>query len=150
MLAPGPPDASIQGIDARDLAAFVLGRIEARDVSTYGVVGPGEPATFADVLDAARAAGGADTSFTWVDESFVAGLGDERETWFPMWHPELPGFHGYDAGRATAAGLRPRPFAETIADTIAWDRERGLPPLKVGLPPEQERELLAEWRRRSA
>jgi 2'-hydroxyisoflavone reductase len=148
MLAPGPADVPVQGIDARDLAAFVLARIEAGDVSTYGVVGPGEPATFGDVLESAKAAGRADTIFTWVDEAFVAGLGDERETWFPMWHPELPGFHAYDASRATAAGLRPRSFAETIADTLAWDRDRGSPPLKAGLPPEKERDLLEEWRRR--
>ena len=146
MLAPGPPDAPIQGIDARDLGAFVLDRIEAGDTDTYGVVGPGEPATIADVLSAARAAGEADTTFTWVDPSFLAAIGGERETWLPIWHPDLPGFHAYDASKAMAAGLRPRPFAETIADTLAWDRDRGSPPLKVGLPPQQERALLDAWR----
>jgi 2'-hydroxyisoflavone reductase len=148
MLAAGPPDASIQGIDARDLGAFVLDRIEASDTDTYGVVGPAEPATMAGVLESARAAAGAgaDTHFVWADEGFVRGLGDQRETWFPMWHPHLPGFHAYDAGKATAAGLRPRPFDQTIADTIAWDRERGLPPLKTGMTLEKERELLSEWR----
>ena len=146
MLAPGPPDASIQGIDARDLGTFVLDRIEAGDTETYGVVGPGEPATMADVLSASRAAAEADTRFTWVDPAFLAAIGDERETWLPMWHPDLPGFHAYDASKAIAAGLRPRPFAETIADTLAWDRDRGSPPLKVGLPPEQERALLDAWR----
>ena len=149
MLAPGPPDAPIQGIDARDLGAFVLDRIEAGDTATYGVVGPGQPATMADVLTAARAAGDADTAFTWVDPDFLGSLGDERETWLPIWHPELPGFHSYDAGKAIAAGLRPRPFAETIADTLAWDRDRGSPPLKVGLPPDEERRLLEAWHARA-
>jgi 2'-hydroxyisoflavone reductase len=146
MLAAGPPDAPVQGIDARDLGRFVLDRIEVNDASTYGVVGPAEPATTADVVEAARAAGGADTTFVWADQGWVLGLGDERETWFPMWHPQLPGFHGYDPAKAVAAGLRPRPFAETIADTLSWDRERGAPPLAAGLPPEKERELLAAWR----
>jgi 2'-hydroxyisoflavone reductase len=145
-LAAGPPDASIQGIDARDLGAFVLDRIEASDTDTYGVVGPAEPATLADVLESARSAVGADTTFVWADERFVRGLGDPHERWFPMWHPHLPGFHAYDAGKATAAGLRPRPFDETIADTIAWDRDRGLPPLEAGMSAERERELLWEWR----
>lgn len=149
MLAAGPPDASIQGIDARDLGAFVLGRIEASDTATYGVVGPAEPATMAGVLESARSAVGADTMFVWADEEFVRGLGDPRETWFPMWHPHLPGFHAYDAGKATAAGLRPRPLDETIADTIAWDRDRGLPPLEAGMTSERERELLREWRARA-
>jgi 2'-hydroxyisoflavone reductase len=145
MLAPGPPDASIQGIDARDLGVFVVERIEASDTDTYGVVGPAEPATTVSVLESARSAGGADTTFVWADQEFVLGLGERRETWFPMWHPHLPGFHTYDAGKATAAGLRPRLFHETIADTLAWDRQRGLPPLEAGMTPEKERELLFEW-----
>ena len=146
MLAAGPPDAPIQGIDARDLGTFVLDRIEASDTDTYGVVGPSVPATLGGVLESARSAAGADTTFVWAGEEFVRGLGDRHETWFPMWHPHLPGFHAYDAAKATAAGLRPRPFDETIADTIAWDRDRGLPPLKAGMTSEKERELLSEWR----
>jgi 2'-hydroxyisoflavone reductase len=145
MLAAGPPDAPIQGIDARDLGTFVLERIEASDTATYGVVGPAEPATTGSVLESARSAGGADTTFVWADQDFVLGLGDQHETWFPMWHPHLPGFHAYDAGKAMAAGLRPRPFDQTIAETVAWDRQRGLPPLEAGLTPDKERELLFEW-----
>ena len=79
----------------------------------------------------------------------MLGLGEIHETWFPMWHPHLPGFHAYDAAKATAAGLGPRPFAETIADTLTWDRDRGEPPLQAGMDPERERELLAEWRLRA-
>jgi hypothetical protein len=98
------------------------------------------------VLEAARAAGAADTSFVWADPGFVLGLGERHEIWFPLWHPQHPGFHAYDAGKATATGLRPRPFTETIADTLAWDRERGAPPLEAGMTLEKERELLAAWR----
>jgi 2'-hydroxyisoflavone reductase len=149
MLAAGPPSAPIQGIDARDLGAFVLGRIEANDTSTYGVVGPADPATTADVVETARSAAGADTTFVWADQGWVLGLGDAHEVWFPMWHPHLPGFHAYDAAKATTAGLRPRPFRETIADTLAWDRERGAPALAAGLPADKERELLDAWRART-
>ena len=143
MFAPGPPDAQFQGIDARDLGTFVIERIEAGDTSTYGVVGPMEPATFGDVVEAARGAGNEDTEVVWADPDFVRQL-DERETWFPMWHPHVPGFHAYDAGHAKAAGLRVRPLAATIADTVTWDRARGLPPLKAGLSEDRERTLLAE------
>jgi 2'-hydroxyisoflavone reductase len=144
MVAAGPPDAPIQGIDARDLGSFVIERIEAGDTSTYGVVGPSEPATFGDVIGAARSAAGAETDVAWVDPSLVYGLGPDREAWFPMWDAEHPGFHTYDAGRAIAAGLRSRPLAETVADTLAWDRARGLPPLTAGLPEDRERALLAD------
>ena len=145
MLAAGPPDAPIQGIDARDLGTFVLERIEASDTDIYGVVGPAEPATTGSVLSSARSAGNADTTFVWADQDFVLGLGDQHETWFPMWHPHLPGFHAYDAGKAMAAGLRPRPLDQTIAETLAWDRHRGWPSLEAGLTPDKERELLLEW-----
>jgi 2'-hydroxyisoflavone reductase len=127
-----------------------LDRIEASDTDTYGVVGPAEPATTAGVLESARSTGSADTTFVWADPDFVLGLGDRHETWFPMWHPQLPGYHAYDAAKATAAGLRPRPFEETIADTLAWDRDRGFPKLDAGMTPEKERELLSDLRARSA
>jgi 2'-hydroxyisoflavone reductase len=35
------------------------------------------------------------------------------------------------------------PLEKTAADTLAWDRQRGEPPLAVDLSPEREAELLA-------
>ena len=90
MLAAGPPDAPIQGIDARDLGAFTLDRVEAGDTDTYGVVGPAEPATTADVVEAARDAGGADTSFVWADPDFVLGLGEDPRDVVPDVAPAAP------------------------------------------------------------
>lgn len=48
-----------------------------------------------------------------------------------------------DLARARAAGMPATPLAVTAADTLAWDRERGEPPLTTGYTPEQEHELLA-------
>ena len=126
MLAAGPPDARIQGIDARDLGAFVA-RSEWRPGSRTRTASSVRPSRrrWPTMVDASAARAGADTSVVWADPELVRALGDEHERWFPMWHPHLPGFHAYDAAKATAAGLRPRPFDETIADTLAWDRERG-------------------------
>ncbi len=58
---------------------------------------------------------------------------------------EHAGFMRTDAGRAVAAGLRTRPLAETVADTLAW--WRGLPSAaqafdKAGLSVERERQAL--------
>jgi 2'-hydroxyisoflavone reductase len=146
LLAPGPPDAPFQVVDVRDLAAFMLDRIEVRDTDTYGVVGPGAPITTSDVLETARAAAGADTTLTWVDEDFLHGLGEDIEAALPMWHPQYPGAHSYDPAKAVAAGLGHRPFAETVGDTLAWDRSRGRPELRAGLSRDRERELLERWR----
>jgi hypothetical protein len=35
-----------------------------------------------------------------------------------------------------------------VADTLAWDQERGQPDLRTGLSTEMERELLATWHSR--
>ncbi|HKH88258.1 MAG TPA: hypothetical protein VKA05_05520, partial [Acidimicrobiales bacterium] len=66
MLAPGPPEAPVQVVDVRDLASFMLDRVEAGDTDTYGVVGPGEPLTMEGWLEVVREAAGASTAFTWV------------------------------------------------------------------------------------
>jgi hypothetical protein len=36
-------------------------------------------------------------------------------------------------------------LAQTVADTLAWDQQRGRPDLRTGLSAEMERELLATW-----
>ena len=148
MAAPGPPDAPLQVIDVRDLAAFLLSRIEAADAGVFGVVGPGEPIVMRDVLEAARAVAAADTAFTWVSQGFLDAVGDKAQEWFPMWEPQFPGAHTYDAAKAVAAGLHCRPFAQTVTDTLAWDQQRGQPALRTGLSAEMERELLAAWHSR--
>jgi 2'-hydroxyisoflavone reductase len=148
MAAPGPPDAPLQVVDVRDLAAFMLGRIEAADSGVFGVVGPGERIVMRDVLETARDVAGADTTFTWMSEGFLDAVGEQAQQWFPMWEPQFPGVHTYDPAKAVAAGLRCRPFAETVGDTLAWDKERGQPELRTGLSTEMERELLATWHSR--
>jgi 2'-hydroxyisoflavone reductase len=145
MAAPGPPDAPLQVIDVRDLAAFMLGRIEAADGGIFGVVGPGEPIVMRDVLETARDVAAADTTFTWLSEEFLDAAGEQAQEWFPMWEPQFPGAHTYDAAKAVAVGLRRRPFAQTVADTLAWDEQRGQPDLRAGLGRVKETELLATW-----
>ena len=50
--------------------------------------------------------------------------------------------------RARAAGLPATPFEVTAADVLAWDRERGEPPLDTdGFTPEQEQAALSRQNR---
>ncbi len=39
------------------------------------------------------------------------------------------------------------PLRQTAADVLAWDRDRGEPPLARGFTPEQERAVLARYSR---
>ena len=93
-----------------------------------------------------RDASGSDAAFTWVPKAFL----DEHEVepWsdLPLWIPDLPGLNRFNATRAVAAGLVTRPLASTVADTLRWDRERPQEwPMKAGLAPEREREILTDW-----
>jgi 2'-hydroxyisoflavone reductase len=90
-----------------------------------------------------------------VDEEWLLDEGVESFDDLPLWpalsrHPELRGFFAVDVSRARAAGLAPRPLAETIADTLAWEggrveKDYGPDALASGLDPARERELLAAW-----
>ena len=143
MLAPGPQDQPLQVVDARDLGAFTLDHLEAGTADVFGVVGPREPLTWGEALPVVVEAARARTELVWVDAPFLQARVKEEDGELPLWDIDFPGLHSFDASKAIAAGLRHRPLAETIADTLAWDRGRGA--LKVGLTPERERELLQAW-----
>jgi 2'-hydroxyisoflavone reductase len=144
MLAPGDPNAPLQFIDGRDLAAFTLLQTEARQSGIYNATGPAQPLTWGETFAEARRVYNADTNFVWIDEAFLQTqelAGHE----LPMWAPAA--YHGLlqtNIERAVAAGLRFRPLAETLADTLVWDQQEGTP--KVGLSPERESALLQAWR----
>ena len=66
-------------------------------------------------------------------------------------------FYRMENAKALGAGLSFRPLAETIADSLAWERERRARPLEkdygvagevAGLSPEREAEVLHAWRER--
>ena len=77
--------------------------------------------TTTDVVDGARNAAGADTSFVWVDPAFVRALGEIHETWFPMWHPHQPGFHAYDAATGSLLwSVRLGTLVAPMVRAFAW------------------------------
>jgi 2'-hydroxyisoflavone reductase len=154
VLAPAPPEAAVQVIDARDLAAFALDLLEREVGGTYDVVAPAGTLTLGGVLETCRAVSASDARLVWVDAAFLLERGVEPWTELPLWTPgpEHAGFQRGDVSRALAAGLRVRPLAATAADTLAWETfesERPWAPrLGIGHGPltaERERDLLAEW-----
>lgn len=148
ILAPGPPDDPMQVIDARDLARFVVDVADGGRAGTWHTMTPQPPFSFSDLLDViAHEVAPADHNVEWVTEDFLrdAGVG---ESTFPLWGAGDPQRFvlAADASRALAAGLSPRPLAESIRDTLEWARTS--PPDGTGLSPEREAELLAAWRAR--
>jgi 2'-hydroxyisoflavone reductase len=127
MLVPGAPDQPIQFIDARDIAAFLLGLLEQRTRGIYNVTGPAAQLTWGEFLETARQVSSAETQFVWASEAFLDAREVPQDT-FPLFAPGAArGIMTFDNRRALKAGLKFRPLAETIRDTLAWDRAAGTP-----------------------
>ena len=149
MLAPEPRSQPLQMVDVRDLAGFTLDHLEALTNDVFCVVGPDASLTWGDALPRLVEVGGAATTMAWVGETFLKEqLGVDVTEALPLWDVDDAGLHAVDVSKAVSAGLRRRPFGETVADTLAWDRDRGA--LKVGLDAAREHELLAAWKARAA
>lgn len=146
VLAPGRPEDPVQVIDARDLAAFTLALLDGGTHGTFN--GVGEPDTMGALMAACAAAAGVRPHWRWIPMATLQAQGLAPWSDLPVALPdddEHRGFMRTDVRRALAAGLRTRPLAETVADTLAW--WRALPPAhqvfdKAGLAPEREAEVL--------
>ncbi|HZT16974.1 MAG TPA: NAD-dependent epimerase/dehydratase family protein [Gaiellaceae bacterium] len=145
VLAPAPPAAPAQVIDARDLAAWIVQGAESGLAGTFNAVD--RPTTRAELLDACRRAAAADAELAWVDPAFLVeqGVGEWME--LPLWlhDPAYAGMLSVDATRAFAAGLRTRPLEETARDTLVWALAEDAPGGSAGLDREKERRVLAAW-----
>lgn len=143
VLAPAPAHAPVQVIDVRDLGEWLVRAVEDDLSGTFNATG--EQTTFGDVLDGClRIIPGAE--IVWVEPGWLLteGVGEWME--LPLWiaSAQYAGMLRIDASKAVGAGLRFRPLAQTIADTLAWDEARETPRADgVGLTPDRERELLA-------
>jgi len=138
--------AATQLIDVRDLAAWLV------DAGLGGVRGifnvTGDTVPLPDHLESARRVAEHHGRVVTADQAWL--LAQEVQPWMgdrslPLWlpMPEYAGFGARDSSAARAAGLVTRPLAETLADTLAWERTRepgrGR---RAGLSDDDERSLL--------
>jgi 2'-hydroxyisoflavone reductase len=123
MLAPAPPDRTIQLIDSRDIAHFALDLAEARRPGTFNVTSPEGEVTFRDLVTACLDATDSDAEPVWVSDATLQAAGVEEWTELPMWLPAShAGTWSADVSRAQEAGLRFRPLPDTARDTWEWLR----------------------------
>lgn len=145
VIVPDDPDFPVAVIDVRDLAAWLADAAEQRLDGAFNVTG--EVVPLGEMLAAAARAAGASVPARPVDLPTLAELG--VNAWMgprslPLWidDPDLRQATALDISRAVASGLRLRPLAETLADTLAWE-ETCDAPRAAGLTDAEEQEIRA-------
>ena len=146
VLAPAPPEADAQVIDARDLAGWIVRAAEDRLAGTYNAVD--RPVSRATLVETCRAVAGAAAEIVWVDPAFLVEheVGEWME--LPLWlaSPEYAAMLSIDPSPAFAAGLETRPLEETARDTLEWVRSGEAPAeTGAGLDRGKEQRLLDVW-----
>jgi 2'-hydroxyisoflavone reductase len=153
VLAPGPQERTVQYVDARDLARWLLEAASSGRSGPFNVTCRQGHATMGALLTACREASGGAAELTWVSPGHVEAAGIEPWSELPLWLPpdhEYAWLHDMNVERAHAAGLHCRPVEETVRDTWDWllsiDKR---PPVKEdadpGLDPAKEQAALAAW-----
>lgn len=143
VLAPSRPDQPIQLIHARDHANFLLELVASSTTGVFNAVGPDQPVTFADMLQACADAAGTSSRVVWAPQAFLDG----RRLRLPL--DILPserhdGIYRVANDRARAAGLVNRPLVDTASEVLQWDQCRQQKRLRVtrGVSPKREASLL--------
>jgi 2'-hydroxyisoflavone reductase len=145
MIMPGPAEAPMQCIDARDLGAWTVRLAEQRVSGTFTAARP--HTTFGAFLDETVGAIESDARLVPVDGDWLVERGVDGLQ-LPLWTEGGPEWSlAMGTARAEDAGLKHRPFAETVRDTLAWAQAN--PDLATnehwGMPAEREQELLDAW-----
>lgn len=174
VLVPGTPDDPVQFIDVRDLAAWLIHLVETRTMGVFNATGPVGGCTVGELVETCRAAARNPSEPVYVPGDFLQSQdirGGVVTILIPP-GPEMAGFHRRSIDKAVAQGLKTRPVAATVRDTLAWwpveverrvrvtreliedARAKGEEPpqlgdpvkLRAGLAPEQENAILTAWR----
>ena len=155
VLAPAPAAAPLQFIDVRDLADWMLAAAVARRAGAFNLVGPvlaaGLEMTWSALLAACQEAAGSASEIRWIAPSALVDAGVAPWTELPLWMgPDAEAGQRVPNARARATGLRTRPLAETVRDTLAWALTPAGQAVSaqlqgIGLAPEREAALLQKW-----
>jgi len=154
ILAPGRPDRPIQFIDVRDLAAWIVNMLESGETGVYNTASSPGDLTMQTLLRTCCEMSDKDTEPVWMDDAFLTehevGPWIELPLWIPEDEPIARGFFDFRTDHAIVKGLTFRPLEDTVRATMEWSLTRPDDhEWRGGLKKERERELLAEWLRRT-
>ena len=132
---PGDPRQPVQIVDSRDLARLVVQLLTDDRPGAFHAVGPATPVTLGELIETCARAARAQVEIVPVPLTTALPF-------FPLIRTNWPSQQRSPA-RARAAGMPATPLEVTAADVLAWDRQRGEPPLADGFAPGQEQAILA-------
>jgi nucleoside-diphosphate-sugar epimerase len=133
---PADPRQPVQVIDSRDLARLVVCLLTDSRPGAFHAVGPASPTTLGGLIETCARVAGTEVEVVPVPPGTAPAF-------FPLIRP-VWATQQRSAARARLAGMPATPLEVTVADVLAWDRQRGEPPLTRGFSPEQERTVLAQ------
>jgi nucleoside-diphosphate-sugar epimerase len=130
-----------------------MDQVEARAGGILNVVPDRPNTTMGQLIESCLRATGSAAAPVWIAENFLLSQGVQPWGELPLWIPDGPdtaGFWAVSGSAARAAGLRPRPFGDTVLDTWEWLRSGGNVQVAPGTPPfglasAKEQQVLAAW-----
>lgn len=147
ILAPGSPRQSVQFIDVRDLAKWIVSMVEQQQTGVYNTTGIA--LSFEELLNRCAKTLNQNSSFTWVDEDFLIRHQVQDWTELPLWlshQRHMPGFLNVNGEKAMQTGLTCRPLSETLSAIIDWEKNRKV---SIGLDRQKEQHLLKQWKEKT-
>ncbi|WP_339145542.1 MULTISPECIES: SDR family oxidoreductase [unclassified Sutcliffiella] len=158
ILAPGRKERTIQFIDARDMALWILKMADEKVTGTFNVTGPTTPLTMEDFLTTCKKVTGSEVDFVWAEEGFLleqhVAPWTEMPLWIPEEHPLVEGNEPWrGAGsisieKAVQHRLEVRSVEETVKDVLHWETSRKEEERKAGIHREKEQQVLDAWKTR--
>ncbi len=123
--APGPRDAPVQYVDARDLAWLAIALLEQGAAGDFNVAAPTVPFSFSDLLQGiVEGVAPAGTRLNWLTVEAAQASGQA----FPLWSGGVrTGLMAINSDAARSHGFFGRPLPDTARDTLAWTREAAAP-----------------------
>lgn len=149
-IVPEPQSASLQFIDVRDLAEWLVALGSDPVSGTYNAVAP--RTTLSEFLTEIERVSGSSVERIPLSESAMKNHGVTPWVQIPMWLPPSDttkrAFFDIDAGAARARGLVTRTPADTIRALLEWaDAERLNAAPRYGLSSDREDSLIAALRK---
>ncbi|MCL1907887.1 MAG: hypothetical protein FWG12_00790 [Holophagaceae bacterium] len=126
IIVPGDPNDPVQFVDVRDLGAWLVKLAEDGTMGVFHATGPATGLKWGQLINECVKASTADPKPTpvWADNTAEKSIGLGV---YPIWispRGHYEGFHTWNIQKAVKAGLKFRPVAETVKDTLAWYREQ--------------------------